>query len=777
MVPAIHSFETVLRQFRDAAGGGSPAQSPTVMAAVQLIGVSAEAQLLASELQYAELRLHQLRVSRPRAAPLDPPWSPQAVSSSPQPGTPPAAAAAGSSAQRRSQPKVDGAAANSPNAGQEVFGLHPVRFGLHPVRSGRQSAADMPLALWMQWQAGQQDSEGSSSAAKPPSMSLRIGKLFAAHVPCFLEEMQRWFVLERPASGNAAEAAGAAQPPPQPCGNGALQQPEAAAAPPLLARLLAADASADLAISAVQIALLAAADAPAEAVVLNVAKISGQLGPIKSRAHSVQHSMAAALLQQVKGSPPAHGLRLALSGLQISSVSMWPATGGAALSQHSSGNSSPAVVTSLHSLPPASPPLRAQPVSSLANLQLLMAACSSEGIASTAAGSAPAPPQAAADSWAAWAVLSPMSLQSTAAQLAAVSAAIGGLSAASVCTLQPVDTAGASYAAALGMLSISLASTMQLTYSPLGAAAVSAAAAAEHWLPTASSLAMATETLEVAVAGSAGGHVRLACHHISAAAAPGFGLRLPIIEAGFAPPPGNDSSLAGASASQRQGSMPCRLTGFAVTQHSSGGGVGGGSGLANAGADAEAHSSSDNQLTLQLHSFSAQLAPYDLRSALEAVYSLTSASLLPPHTSYTAPLADGSGADCGSELAAKLGAALITVHATERQGVEVDSMSLSLAGASYLHRQVRNAAISCNSVLLQCFCFCRHFVCCQMMTQLRHCLLQEVTGDSSAMASVTHFECCTYSAMEAAFASFLRYAERSCRKCPIPPCARLALLD
>ena len=272
--------------------GGSPISSPTCLAAVQLVGVSAEVQLLASDLQYAELRLHQLTVSRPPAQPLDPLWSPQSASGSPRPP-----------------------AAPSSSAGQEIFGLHP-------VRSGRQSTASMPLALWMQWQAGQSDS-GPGTPVQSPSVSLRIGRLFAAHVPCFLEELQHFLTVEQHPSGTDTDAGQPEHPPAVAASGSDLAQEDTTASPPLLAQWLAAGFAADLVVSTVQIVLLAAADAPAEAVVLDVAKISGQLGPIKARTHSMQQSMAAMLLQQVVGSPPMHGLRVAVSGLQLSTVSVW----------------------------------------------------------------------------------------------------------------------------------------------------------------------------------------------------------------------------------------------------------------------------------------------------------------------------------------------------------------------------------------------------------------------------------------------------------------------
>jgi hypothetical protein len=620
--------------------GGAPISSPTCLAAVQLVGVSAEVQLLASTLQYAELRLHQLTVSRPPAQPLDPPWSPQSASGSPRPPATP-----------------------SSSAGQEIFGLHP-------VRSGRQSTANMPLALWMQWQAGQSDSK-DGGAAQLPSVSLRIGRLFAAHVPCFLEELQHLLMVEHQASGTDSDAGQPEHPPAVAASSGDAAQEDTTASAPLLPQWLADAFSADLVVSTVQIVLLAAADVPAEAVVLDVARISGQLGPIKARTHSMQQSVAAMLLQQVVGSPPTHGVRVAVSGLQLSTVLVRLPGGEEAQTQGGSGGSSPTAATTPRQQLGHDAANTAQPVSSPVELQLLVAARSS----SSGGG---ATRDAASGSWGAWAVVSPVSLKLAAGQLAALLAAVHGLSAHRGCTVEPAAPAAATPAAALGLLTISMASTAQLAYSPLGAKAVSASAAAEQWLSEASGLALVTESVEVVVASNTpGAELRLCCHRASMAAAPGFGLRVPVIEAGFGSVPDSTGSSIGQSIAQQHSSMSCRLTGLEVTHEDSG-----------TSSKDSASSAQPPRLSLHLHSFSAALAAPQWHCALQTVYSLTSGPLLPPHTSYTAGPVDAHSPECGSELTATLGAALVTLHAAECPLVPTDSLSVAVSGAAYRLSQV-----------------------------------------------------------------------------------------
>ena len=602
---------------------------------MQLIGVSAEVQLLASDLQYAELQLHQLTVLRPPAQPLDPPWSPQSASDSPRPP-----------------------AASSSSAGQEIFGLHP-------VRSGRQATANMPLALWMQWQAGQSDSK-AGTPVQSPSVSLRIGRLFAAHVPCFLEELQQFLTMEQQASGTNTDTGQPEHPPAVAASGSDAAQEDTTAPPPLLAQWLAAEFSADLVVSTVQLVLLAVADAPAQAVVLDVAKISGQLGPIKARTHSMQQSMAAMLLHQVVGSPPTHGLRVAVSGLQLSTVSVWLPGGMEAQAQGGSGGSSPTAATTPRQQLARDPAHTAQPVSSPVEVQLLVAARSSSS------GGGPTR-DAASGSWGAWAVVSSVSFKLAAGQLAALLAAVHGLSAHRGCTVEPAAPASATPAAALGLLTISMASTAQLAYSPLGAKAVSASAAAEQWLSEASGLALVTESVEVVfVSSTPGAELRLCCRRASMAASPGFSLRVPVIEAGFGSVQDSNGSSIAKLTGQQQSSMPCRFTGLEVTQMESG-----------ASSQDSASSPQLRRLSLHLHSLSTALAAPQWQCALQTVNSLTSGPLLPPHTSYTAGPVNEQPAECASELTATLGSALITLHATECPLVPTDSLSVAVSGAAY----------------------------------------------------------------------------------------------
>ena len=244
--------------------------------------------------------------------------------------------------------------------------------------------------------------------------------------------------------------------------------------------------------------------------------------------------------------------------------------------------------------------------------------------------------------------------------------------------VQPAASAAAAQAAALGLLTISMTSTAQLAYSPLGAKAVSASAAAEQWLSEASGLALVTESVEVVVASSTpGAELRLCCHRASMAAAPGFGLRVPVIEAGFGSVPDSTGSSTGQSTVQQHSSMPCRFTGLEVTQMESG-----------ASSQDSASSPQLRRLSLHLHSLSTALAAPQWQSALQTVNSLTSGPPLPPHTSYTAGPVDAHSAECGPELTATLGAALVTLHAAECPLVPTDSLSVAVSGAAYRLSQV-----------------------------------------------------------------------------------------
>lgn len=682
---------------------------------MQLIGVSVEAQLLASALQYAELRLHQLTVTHPQPLPLDPPWppgggAPAAAAASPGGGAAAAAAPPGGSPLRSTS------ASGRPVPGQEVLGLHP-------VRSARQAAAgDMPLALWMQWQAGQaaEDSSGSGGGGVPEaqSASLRVGRLFAAHVPGFTDQLQQFLSPDSPAGG--AAAAGAAEVNAVPVaaggngarrGSGATQEPPPAA--PLLARWLAAELTVDAAVSAVQLAALASATGPAEVLLLDVAKISGQLGPLRARAHTLQHSATAALLARPRGGPPPRGLRLALSGVQLSTAAVWPS---APRSSFHTGAGSPTRgdrgAAGAAELPKA--------VSGAADLQLLMVACSGDGLAKATAGGGGPHALDAGDSWAAWAVVSGLSLRLTAAQLAAASAAVSGFSAGRYSVLQPADAASEPMPAALAELAVSLA-PLHMAYSPLGMSAVSAAAStAPAQQNQHSSFSMSTELLEVAVtAGSDASDstaAALACHQISMATAPGLSLRIPLIEAGFSrhadgngsPAPAAAIPAAAGDADRQHGGMPCRLAGFALrlTEDSinsgSGSDLGGGAGTYGKATGAIV-SGADNQrqqpsqrLSVRLHSLSAALEPCDWQAAVLFAHQLTAGPLLLPHTSYALPESGSGAAGRGLHVSAALGAAVISVHAADSGPSAGDwpqkCLGVSLAGASYTSNQV-NAAI------------------------------------------------------------------------------------
>jgi len=716
---------------------------------VQLIGVSVEAQLLALALQYAELRLHQLTVTRPQPLPLDPPWPPGGVAPAAAAASPGGGAAA-AAALPDGSPLRSASASSRPVPGQEVLGLHP-------VRSGRQAAAgDMPLALWMQWQAGQaaEDGSGSSGGGAPEaqSASLRVGRLFAAHVPGFTDQLQRFLSPDSPAGGVAA--AGAAEVNAVPVaagsngarrGSGATQElPPVAPLPPLLARWLAAELTVDAAVSAVQLAALASATGPAEVLLLDVAKISGQLGPLRARAHGLQHTATAALLARPRGGPPSRGLRLALSGVQLSTAAVWPS---APRSSFDSGAGSPARgdrgAAGVAELPEA--------VSGAADLQLLMVACSGDGLAKATAGGGGPHALDAGDSWAAWSVLSGLSLRLTAVQLAAASAAVSGFSAGLYSALQPADAASEPVPAALAELAVSLA-PLHMAYSPLGMSAVSAAAStAPAQQSQHSSFSMSTELLEVTVTAgsdaSDGTAAALACHQISMAAAPGLSLRIPLIEAGFSrhadgngsPAPAAAIPAAAGGADRQHSGMPCRLAGFALrlTEDSinsgSGSGIdlGGGAGTYGkatgaivSGADSQRQQPSQS-LSVRLHSLSAALEPCDWQAAVLFAHQLTAGPLLLPHTSYALPESGSGAAGRGLHVSAALGAAVISVQTADGGPSAGDwpqkCLGVSLAGASYRSNLVNAAIVTAcmihHSYALQtCSCtppsFCTAPSCC-----------------------------------------------------------------
>lgn len=93
---------------------------------MQVVGISMEASANGSEVHSVEMRLHELSVVRH----VHGESSPQHV------------------------PAPDGHLSSRHGPTSGALDSHSIMFGLHPVRSGRQvSAADMPLALWMQWQS------------------------------------------------------------------------------------------------------------------------------------------------------------------------------------------------------------------------------------------------------------------------------------------------------------------------------------------------------------------------------------------------------------------------------------------------------------------------------------------------------------------------------------------------------------------------------------------------------------------------------------------------
>ena len=532
-------------------------------------------------------------------------------------------------------------------SGEEVLGLHP-------VRSGQQTAAaQMPLALWMQWQTGQPDSDNGSQIGQQ-SASLRIGCIFAANVPGFLDEVLRFISLHPSADGTAdssgnrlaAEVDSEAATP-------STNASSEAQTPELLTCWLTQSLTLDVAVSAAQLVQPAARDVAAEALLLDIGNVSGQLGGIEASAISMAHSMAATLLRHPKGGPPAYALRLAISRIQLSTAAHWPP-----------GTTVSSDVGDAAATTPVSTPME---------LHVLLLACSADG---TAIGSAVA--AAPTDGWACWAAVSDAAFCLTSKQVAALLAAVNGFSADSDSALQSPEDAGDS--AALGQIAVQL-STVHVAYSQLGAPTVCGHGGV---LRTGSSgppmcLELAVDVLKFNVSGAASGGgpaaaVYGSCHQVSAALSPGSSLHIPLVDFGFCTGPSGSDWLSVPSC------FPCRLAGMTLLQQE-----------ANSSIHRAASDDSSQQAaahcSIQLHSVTAALAVDEWSAVLMLADQLTASQLLPPHTSYTQPVPPPTRDNTSSSvLSADLGSMTLSLAvpaADSRVSVLPEHIGLSLFGLLY----------------------------------------------------------------------------------------------
>ena len=509
----------------------------------------------------------------------------------------------------------------------------------------------MPLALWMQWQAGQPDGDDSSQIGQQ-SASLRIGRIFAANVPGFLDEVLHFITLH-PSADSAADSHHLAAEVDSEAATPSTNASSEAQTPPLLTCWLTQSLTLDVAVSAGQLVQPAAEDVAAEALLLDIGKVSGQLGGIRASAHSMAHSTAATLLRHPKGGPPAYGLRLAISSIQLSTAAHWPP-----------GTTVSSDVGDAAATTPASTPME---------LQVLLVACGADG---TAIGSAAA--AAPTDGWACWAAISDAAFCLTSKQVAALLAAVNGLSAGSDSALQSPEDATDS--AALGQVAVQL-STVHVAYSQLGATTVCGHGGV---MRTGSGgqpmcLELAADVLKFTVSGAAGGGgpaaaVHGSCHQVSAALSPGSSLRIPLVEFGFCTAPSGSDWLPVPSC------FPCRLAGVTLLQQEANSSI-------HSAASDDSSQQAAARCSIQLHSVTAALAVDEWSAALMLADQLTAGQLLPPHTSCTQPAPPpASDSTSSSVLNAHLGSVMLSLAvpaADSRASVLPEHIGLSLFGLLY----------------------------------------------------------------------------------------------
>ena len=360
--------------------------------------------------------------------------------------------------------------------------------------------------------------------ATPPSVSLRIGRIFATHVPGFWAPCLAELQLPAAAPDRTADGLG---PHPQPVAeDGALDALPGSSGPaaagdgaPSLPSLLAGGVSVDVAVSGLQLVALASDSLPAVAAVLDVGKVSGKLGGIRSSAAQTQ-GLTAALLRCPRGGPPAHGLRLAASGVQLSVAHHWPPASAAAAAAPAPAGvpeavSSPLEVQLLVLARTAlgATPLNGESKSLYAGRHLPDTGKGAAALPDGAYLGTP-PTAAAAEGWALWCAVSPAAVHLSPRQLraaAAVATGCGGQEVPSPGRAPPLHSRLPHAAAALGDVAVATSAVL-LTFSPLGAAAVSAEE--PHGLG-AGTLHVAAEAAQVTVTAAQLSH--------GAAAAPGGG--------------------------------------------------------------------------------------------------------------------------------------------------------------------------------------------------------------------------------------------------------------
>lgn len=340
----------------------------------------------------------------------------------------------------------------------------------------------------------------------------------------------------------------------------------------------------DVAVSGMQLVALASCNSQSEAAVLDVGKVSGQLGGIRASVAHTQ-SLAATLLQRPRGGAPTHGIRLAVAGVQLSLAPCWPPTAAdsAAKSTEQICLDDPEAICSplevqvllvaRTALGGAPVPLNASLTDHESSLQTSRKAVP-EPVGSERT---PQAPGATAESWALWCAVSPAAVQIS-PQLLATAAAVGGQvpipQASTITTATPGRRQQHGPAdSVLGDVMMSTSAVL-ITFSPLGAATVSTEDAG-HIRPGTLHVAAEAARLTVAAAqpspstspeplGAVEPSLHLVIHSISCSmGADDLAVSAALVEAGFGP------HTAAMSAQ-----LPVQLTGLNVTlkpssQHSS----------------------------------------------------------------------------------------------------------------------------------------------------------------------------------------------------------------
>lgn len=418
---------------------------------------------------------------------------------------------------------------------------------------------------------------------------------------------------------------------------------------------------------------------------LDVGKVSGQLGSIKCSAAHTQ-SLTASLLQRPRGGPPAHGLRLAVTEVQLSLMQHWPLAGAGAEAPPVPTGAPGAVCSPLevqllvlartalgvHPVPPPSRPAEQAPAQTGTQASAGHAAGSPRGAASAAA---------APDGWALWCAVSPAAVQLSPRQLTVAAAVASGCSAHSSAAAGFAGTPKRPPSAEAVVVRLLLTtSAVHLTFSHLGAAAVSAGAAGRIGSGT---LHVAAETARGTVItaqpllqegpeqpGSAvAPSLHLAVHSITCTSGAGeVAASAALVEAGLGPRDSHDAGV--------QMRLPAQLMGLKLAlrprQH-------GPTGPAPA-APVAGPLPQQKVLRLGLRSASAALNLEDWAGAARLVERLASGPLLPA-TIAADPPATASAAGASLHVEASLDSLLISLAVGMASEAAAAPVALCLAAA------------------------------------------------------------------------------------------------